>query len=80
MTFDPIAQMEELRLLIETLRTEGVSRLKSGEFEVELLPYQPPRGIEDFATTGVDEKPFTEDDGRFDHVSIRLKPMENHES
>lgn len=80
MTFDPTTQLDELRSLIATLRAEGVARLRSGDLEVELMPYGPPRGIEDFATDGAeDDEPSGEDDGRFDHVSIRLKPMEDQE-
>lgn len=80
MTFDPFERMAELRNLIEALRAEGVARMRTGDLEIELLPYQPPRALEDFATAGEAADPApAEDDARFDHVSIRLKPMEDQE-
>ena len=68
---DVYAKMDELRALIRLLRDEGVARLQSGDPVVELGNAAPPRGLEDFAIPG-DDMP-AEDDGRFDHVGIRLR-------
>lgn len=72
---DVYAEMDALRALIRLLRDEGVARLQSGDLVVELGAHVPARGLEDFATTGNDDE-LVEDDGRFDHVGIRLKKAE----
>ncbi len=64
----------DLAAMLTLLRLYGVSRLKSGDVEIELGPIMPPRSLDDFATTGVEET--MEDDARFDHVGIRLRKME----
>ena len=66
---------EDLGLMLTLLRAHGVTRLRSGELEVELGPLMPPRSLDDFATTGLEEVAI-DDDGRFDHVGIRLKKLE----
>lgn len=72
---DLVQRLDELRQLIQALRAEGVSRIQSGDLEIELGPMVPPRALEDFAIPGMDDAPI-EDDGRFDHVAIRLREPE----
>lgn len=72
---DLAKQVDELRTLIRVLREEGVARIQSGDLAIELGPMVPPRSMEDFAIPGMDEAPI-EDDGRFDHVAIRLREPE----
>lgn len=67
--------MDELYRMLSLLRSVGVTRFKSKDIEVELGPMMPPRSLEDFATTGLEEI-ANEDDGRFDHVGIRLRKLE----
>lgn len=64
----------DLASMLTLLRLHGVSRLRSGDVEIELGPIMPPRSLDDFATTGVEE--MMEDDARFDHVGIKLRKMD----
>lgn len=64
----------DLASMLTLLRLHGVSKIKSGDVEIELGPIMPPRSLDDFATTGVEE--MMEDDARFDHVGIKLRKME----
>lgn len=52
-----------------------MSRLRSGEIEIELGAMVPPRSLEDFAITGSQDSAI-EDDARFDHVGIRLRKFD----
>lgn len=63
----------DLTALLDVLRAYGVARYKTAELELELGPMMPPRILDDFATTGVD----LEDDGRFDHVAMRPRRMDD---
>lgn len=63
----------DLTALLDVLRAYGVARYKTAELELELGPMVPPRILDDFATTGVD----LEDDGRFDHVAMRPRRMDD---
>lgn len=65
----------DLATMLTLLRLHGVSRLKSGDVEIELGPIMPPRSLDDFATTGVDDMTM-EDDARFDHVGIKLRKID----
>jgi len=67
--------VEDLGVMLHVLRAHGVTKLRAGELEVELGPLMPPRSLDDFATTGLEEI-ANDDDGRFDHVGIRLRKME----
>jgi hypothetical protein len=67
--------MEELYELLSTLRSVGVTQFRTKDLEVHLGPLMPPRSLDDFATTGMEDVAI-EDDGRFDHVGIRLKKLE----
>lgn len=64
----------DLVSMLTLLRLHGVSKIKSGDVEIELGPIMPPRSLDDFATTGVEE--MMEDDARFDHVGIKLRKMD----
>ena len=64
----------DLASMLTLLRLHGVSKIKSGDVEIELGPIMPPRSLDDFATTGVEE--MMEDDARFDHVGIKLRKMD----
>lgn len=63
----------DLRQLLETLRTYGVTRYRAGDVEVELGAVQPARELEDFATVGLEEEA---EDARFDHVGMRPRREE----
>lgn len=64
----------DLASMLTLLRLHGVSKIKSGDVEIELGPIMPARSLDDFATTGVEE--MMEDDARFDHVGIKLRKMD----
>lgn len=64
----------DLASMLTLLRLHGVSKIKSGDVEIELGSIMPPRSLDDFATTGVEE--MMEDDARFDHVGIKLRKMD----
>ena len=64
----------DLAAMLTLLRLHGVSRLRSGDVEIELGPIMPPRSLDDFAMTGTEE--LMEDDARFDHVGIKLRKMD----
>jgi len=64
----------DLATMLTLLRLHGVSRLRSGDVEIELGPIMPPRSLDDFAMTGTEE--LMEDDARFDHVGIKLRKMD----
>ena len=65
----------DLAVMLDVLRQHGVTRLRSGEIEVELGPVaMPPRALDDFALTGTE--PDDDDDAKWDHVGIRLRKVD----
>ena len=66
----------DLAVMLDVLRAHGVTRLRSGEIEVELGPVAPPRELDDFALTGTESENDDDDDAKWDHVGIRLRKVD----
>lgn len=72
------SELEQLRTLAETLREAGVSRFRLGDLELELGQPAAPARMDELAEDIIPADAL--DDGRFDHVGIRLRTLTEDET